>query len=139
MLQDLCGWTESIPADASVLCRRPSNARVVLTRLQFGLDEATAIELAKVQELSADGTAVVLMGDMNEKDEFYCTVAAALPSATFANGGSYSADGCVPPEPTPIDWMVGMGMSFTDFYKDTGKLSHIATDHPIYSVTAVLD
>lgn len=104
-------------------------------------DEAVRREIAAVRQLGADGTPVFLVGDMNAKDAFFCTMAAALPVA-FANGGAHDGTGpagCRPPRPTPIDWIVATGgVSFSGYLSDDSALVDAASDHPAYSVTAML-
>lgn len=101
-------------------------------------DQAVAREVAAIKQLNADGTPVFLVGDMNSKEPFFCTVAAALP-VVFANGGSYAGGRCRPPRPLPIDWIVATkGVSFTGFLRDDSPLVDAASDHPAYSVTAML-
>ncbi|GAB7004189.1 hypothetical protein JCM18899A_16610 [Nocardioides sp. AN3] len=99
---------------------------------------AVAREVAAIRALSADGTPVFLVGDMNSKGAFYCEMSAALP-VVFAAGGSHDAAGCHPPTPTPIDWILATkGVSFTDYLHDDSPLVDAATDHPVNSVTATL-
>jgi hypothetical protein len=101
-------------------------------------DEAVAREVAAVEQLGSDGTPVFLLGDMNSKDAFFCAVGRALP-VVFANGGTVGAGRCRPPRPTPIDWIVATaGVSFSGFLRDDGALVDAASDHPAYSVTALL-
>ncbi|WP_175507494.1 endonuclease/exonuclease/phosphatase family protein [Nocardioides terrae] len=95
-------------------------------------------EVEAIRALSADGTPVFLVGDMNSKRTFFCEMAAALP-VVFAAGGSYGAGGCRPPQPTPIDWILATaGVSFSGYLSDDGPLVDAATDHPVNSVTAML-
>jgi hypothetical protein len=95
-------------------------------------------EIAAIRTLSADGTPVFLVGDMNSKGTFFCEMSAALP-LVFAAGGSRDATGCHPPRPTPIDWIVATaGVAFSGYLADDGPLVDAATDHPVYSVTAML-
>lgn len=64
-------------------------------------DRAEAIELAKINELTADGTPMIVMGDFNEKQEILCRVTAATVLESTIGGGS-----CYPPpQPMRVDWI----------------------------------
>jgi len=102
-------------------------------------EAAVARELAAVAQLSADGTPVVLMGDMNSRDLFYCTVAGSGLGMTFPNPGSGSGAGCTGPTPSTIDWMLGTrSITWSGYVKDRSSLTKLATDHPVYSATATV-
>lgn len=66
-------------------------------------DQATNAEIAKVNELTADGTPLVMTGDFNEKVESFCrfTASTRLDSAV---GGTNSGT-CVPPAHPRVDWI----------------------------------
>jgi len=99
---------------------------------------AVASEVSALKTLSADGTPVFLVGDMNSKDAFYCQMSSALPVA-FAAGGSSGAGGCQPPRPTPIDWILATGnVAFSGYLSDDSALVDKATDHPVNSATVML-
>ena len=101
-------------------------------------NEALRREIAAIERLGADGTPVVFTGDMNSSREFFCTLSAALP-VRFANGGSHAGGRCLPPTPTPIDWIVGTRqVSFTGYVRDRGPLAKYASDHAIYAATAMV-
>jgi hypothetical protein len=78
---------------------------------------------------------VIVTGDMNDREEFYCRV---VPPAGLvaANGGSY-ADGChPPPSPIPVDWVVGSGVTWSGYWRDTSPITARVSDHFIVSATA---
>ncbi|MFT4261853.1 MAG: endonuclease/exonuclease/phosphatase family protein [Nocardioides sp.] len=101
--------------------------------------QAVRRELAAIADLGSDGTPVVLMGDMNSKDEFYCSMVDSGLGLTFPNPGTGSGASCVGPRPTTIDWMVGTKqMTWSGYIKDRSQLTRLATDHPVYSATAVV-
>ena len=70
-------------------------------------DVSTRQEIDLFQRLRDKG-AVLLVGDANEKAEWFCRVTGAT-DARAANGGSHGKRGCRPPEPTSIDWLMGGG------------------------------
>lgn len=86
-------------------------------------------------ELKATGLPVLLTGDMNDREEFYCRVVS--PAGMVApNGGSY-ASGCQPPpSPLPVDWVVGSGVSWSGYWRDTTPVTNRISDHFFISATA---
>jgi hypothetical protein len=95
--------------------------------------QATLVSI--VNQLKSTGLPVLVTGDMNDREEFYCRV---VPPAglTAANGGSY-ADGChPPPSPTPVDWVVGSGVTWSGYWRDTSSTTSRISDHIMVSATA---
>lgn len=91
-----------------------------------------------VKRLKATGLPVLVTGDMNDREKFYCHV---VPRAGLvaANGGSY-AHGCHPPRtPVPVDWVVGSrGTRWTGYWRDTRPVTRRISDHFLVSATAHL-
>ena len=89
-----------------------------------------------VKRLRATGHPVLVTGDMNDREQFYCRVA---PPARLvaANGGSY-ARGCRPPHsPIPVDWVLGgKRTGWTDYWRDTRPVERRISDHFLVSATA---
>jgi len=68
-------------------------------------DSATRKEIRLFKRLRERGPAMIL-GDANERREWFCRVARRA-GARAANGGSYSdRDGCSPPHPMYVDWLM---------------------------------
>jgi len=89
-----------------------------------------------VNDLKATGLPVLVTGDMNDREAFYCQVA---PRAGLVapNGGGYSGGGCQPPpSPLPVDWVIGSGVSWSDYWRDTSPVSRRISDHFFISATA---
>ena len=91
-------------------------------------DSATAAEIALFNRLRASNRPVLVTGDMNEKEEWFCRVATGA-GMVAANGGS-GAGGCsLPPGPLRIDWIMGGGgVDFSGYVQDGASLAGI-TDH----------
>ncbi|MFC5494890.1 endonuclease/exonuclease/phosphatase family protein [Nocardioides caricicola] len=89
-----------------------------------------------VNQLKATGLPVLVTGDMNDRELFYCNVVPAA-GMTAANGGSY-ASGCVPPpSPIPVDWVAGAGsISWSGYWRDTSPITSKISDHFFISATA---
>lgn len=101
-------------------------------------DEALRREIEWVNTLHRDGTPVILMGDMNEREEFWCTIAANAPVVS-ADGSSYSDLGCSLAPNLGIDWIVGTaGFTFSGFTRDRSELAQWASDHPMVTALAQL-
>ncbi|MBE7323484.1 hypothetical protein IEQ44_02300 [Nocardioides sp. Y6] len=91
---------------------------------------------AKVRELRATGLPVLLTGDMNDREQFYCRVVATT-DLTASNGGG---TGCAPPpQPMPVDWVVGAGVSWSNYHRDTTPVDQKTSDHFFISATATVD
>jgi endonuclease/exonuclease/phosphatase family metal-dependent hydrolase len=122
LLQDVAGrriWVISVhnPADT----RGPA---------QQWRDAAVRIEAGLVNRLGADGTPVLLTGDMNDRAPFYCQVTAA--SALHAANGGEPHPTCRPPAPTAIDWILGTPtLAFTGYTSTRSGGLQDASDHPL--------
>jgi hypothetical protein len=82
------------------------------------------------------GLPVLVTGDMNDREEFYCNV---VPQAGLvaSNGGSYSGGCHPPPSPIAVDWVVGgNGVSFSSYWRDTTTETRKISDHYFISATA---
>jgi hypothetical protein len=97
-------------------------------------DKATALEIGLVNRLREETptTPIVLTGDMNEREEYFCKMARRT-TMRAANGGGITADGvCVPPLKMPVDWIFGSPeIGFTQYRALRTELVQKATDHPL--------
>lgn len=95
--------------------------------------QGQAALVALVGDLRASGLPVLLTGDMNDREEFYCNVVA--PAGLLApNGGGA---GCAPPPgPIPVDWVVGAGVSWSGYWRDTSAVTRRISNHFFISATA---
>ena len=91
-------------------------------------DAATTVEIALIKQLHATGLPVIITGDMNEHEEFFCR-AATEARMVAANGGS-GVGGCqLPPPPRRVDWIMGTtDVSFSGYVQD-GASRAAASDH----------
>jgi endonuclease/exonuclease/phosphatase family metal-dependent hydrolase len=72
-------------------------------------DRATRKELALVRRLREVGRPVFVMGDTNERTEFFCR-AARWADLRAANGGASDRTGCRPPDTPILDWIFADGL-----------------------------
>lgn len=89
-----------------------------------------------VNRLKATGLPVLVTGDMNDREAFYCRVAPAA-GLTASNGGSYAGGCAPPPQPLPVDWVLGAGVSsWSNYWRDTTPVDRKVSDHFFISATA---
>jgi hypothetical protein len=99
---------------------------------------ATAIEASLVRGFVSDGYPVVLTGDMNERDSFFCRISTLAP-LRGADGAYRDAGGCHTVSPTPVDWIVGTApVDFSGYLRDTSTTSRRISDHFLIKATATL-
>jgi endonuclease/exonuclease/phosphatase family protein len=93
-------------------------------------DEAVRREVALVNKLHADGTPVVVTGDFNDRDAFFCPFARGA-GVTSADGSRLTSTGCrLAPQPG-VDWIVGTrDTHFADFHRLRRDLVARTSDHP---------
>jgi hypothetical protein len=89
---------------------------------------AIGIEVDLANELSADGTPVVFLGDYNDRAEAFCPLVGQT-DLEAANGGSYSG-GCDTPARMDVDWIFGSGIEWSDFVSASQGITGRVTDHP---------
>jgi endonuclease/exonuclease/phosphatase family metal-dependent hydrolase len=101
-------------------------------------DAATTVEIALINQLKATGLPVLITGDMNEHEEFFCR-AAVEAQMVAANGGS-GVGGCqLPPQPRRVDWIMGTSdIGFSGYVQDGASLA-AASDHYLLYADAALD
>lgn len=102
-------------------------------------DRATEIEIDLVNRLHrSTGLPVIVTGDMNERDEYFCKMTGRAPMVA-ANGGSNVDGVCVAPRPSVIDWIFATrGVTFSDYVRDVSPLVRRASDHPMFAATVLL-
>ena len=99
---------------------------------------AATIEAGLVNRLQSDGTPVVVTGDMNDREEYFCRVG-QLAGLRSADGGYVDGAGCHPPRRMNVDWILGTpDLLFSGFVTDRSPLVRRTTDHPMVRATATL-
>jgi hypothetical protein len=115
----------------------PADIRQFKHQFKFRV-EAEKREVGLFNALEKTGIPVFVTGDMNEREQYFCTVVGST-SLHAAAGGSVTS-GCQPPRPTQIDWILGSkDVAFSDYTIDKSKLVHFTTDHPVVSATVTVD
>ena len=87
------------------------------------------IELAKRK--FREGVPLVITGDMNEREKYFCNMVAKAPMRA-ANGGRNPEDKpCDTPQSMGIDWIFGSRyIGFSQYKKVKSRLVRRTTDHP---------
>lgn len=93
-------------------------------------NEATAEQIAKLQELEKSGLPVYYLGDFNEWKNILCKVLRKTDMNTPI-GGRIKADGtCVAPRVMRVDWIFGSKRTeWRNFHFSKTPMIRLATDH----------
>lgn len=101
-------------------------------------DRALSLEIGLANNLHADGTPVIITGDMNDREEYFCPMTADAPMHA-ANGGS-TGGACAPPSHMDVDWIFGStDLDFANYTSDDSRLVKRTSDHPFVWAEATLD
>lgn len=93
--------------------------------------EAKAAQVALANRLHESGVPLVLTGDMNERESYFCSMTTQAPMKS-ASGGSWGASPCSPPKDVRIDWVFGSNyLKLTNYRVNRGNLVQKITDHPM--------
>lgn len=114
----------------------PADARGPAQRWR---NEAVGREVALVNRLHSDGTPVVVTGDFNDRNAFFCPLASRARVAS-ADGSHLTNTGCTLAPHPGVDWIVGThdDVDFTDFHRLRGGLVSRTSDHPFVWTRAAL-
>ena len=100
-------------------------------RQERSRDRATRREIKLVRHLRSHRRPVFVLGDMNEKREWFCKVVRRT-DLWSANGGSVRHGRCHPPRHTRIDWVMGSGrIRFSQYRHDKGFGVRFSSDHDL--------
>ncbi|GAB2444577.1 hypothetical protein GCM10027062_25660 [Nocardioides hungaricus] len=98
--------------------------------------QGQAALISLVGDLRATGLPVLVTGDMNDREEFYCRVVG--PAGLLASNGGGA--GCAPPPgPIPVDWVVGAGVTWSGYWRDTSAVTRRISNHFFISATASVE
>jgi endonuclease/exonuclease/phosphatase family metal-dependent hydrolase len=88
-----------------------------------------------VNDLKSEGLPVLVTGDMNDREAFYCSVPPRT-GLVASNGGSYGSGCAPPPSPLPVDWVLGIGATWSGYWRDTTPVTQRISDHYFISALA---
>jgi hypothetical protein len=89
---------------------------------------AIGIEVSLANELSADGTPVVFLGDYNDREAAFCPLTGDTPLVAAAGGSN--TGGCDLPSHPGIDWIFGSDVQFSGYVSTRAGVVPRTTDHP---------
>jgi len=94
-------------------------------------NQAVRREVALVNRLNAHGTPVVVTGDFNDREAFFCPLAHGA-GVTSADGSRLTRNGCSVARHAGVDWIVGTrkDLSFSNFHRVRGRMVARTSDHP---------
>jgi hypothetical protein len=91
---------------------------------------ATSMEASLARSLTADGTPMIVTGDMNDREPFACPFASG--TGMHSADGAYYAGGCHMPQHSNVDWIFGStGLDFFSFVTDRSSQTRRISDHPM--------
>lgn len=94
-------------------------------------DMARHREIRFARRLQGKGLPLILTGDMNEQEHYFCAMTAHAPMKAANGGGRTKKGRCVPPRSSGIDWIFGSRrVRFTEFYKVPRDKTFHVSDHP---------
>ena len=98
--------------------------------------KAVSIEGAITNQLAAANIPVILTGDANDREQFFCQIT-GYGVLQSSSGGS-NIGGCRPPGHMSVDWVMGSkrNIVFTTHQQDDSANVDYASDHPIIVATA---
>lgn len=102
-------------------------------------DRALTRQIKLLQRFRSTGRSVLVLGDLNEREEAFCKVVGRT-DLVAANGGWVSRRRCNPPDGgLRVDWIFGRGLlEFSDYVADGGRLVDRASDHRLIRATVTL-
>jgi hypothetical protein len=92
---------------------------------------ATTIEIDLVNELHQSEFPVVLLGDMNEREYYFCRMTGEAPMKA-ARGGTNSDGVCDAQRPVSVSWIFGSKrLGFSNYVEDESARERMITDHRV--------
>ena len=100
---------------------------------------ATTIEIDLMNELRGDGLPIVLLGDMNAREHYFCRMTGEAPMKA-ARGGSNRNGVCDADNPRSVSWIFGVrGLRFDNYREAESRLVQRITDHRVLFSDVTVD
>lgn len=94
-------------------------------------DKARRKQIALAKRKFDQGVPLIITGDMNERDKYFCNMVGKAPMRAANGGKNPKNKPCDTPVPMGIDWIFGTRyIEFTQYSKVESKLVRRTTDHP---------
>ena len=95
-------------------------------------DQARALEIELANRLWETGVPLILTGDMNERETYFCPMTSQAPMKSAAGGSYGTGSSCTPPDDMRIDQIFGSPyLQFTNYKVAESRLIRKTTDHPL--------
>ena len=102
-------------------------------------DQARRKQIALAKRIGRTGVPLVITGDMNEREKYFCNMVAQAPMRAANGGRNPKGKPCDPPRPMGIDWIFGSRyMKFHGYEKAQTRLVRKTTDHPFIVARATV-
>ena len=100
-------------------------------------DQAVTRQIGLARTLRANGTPVVMTGDMNDRERYFCPMT-TTGQMHSASGGSVGAP-CAPPARMNVDWIMGSSaVTFANYTNIAGGVVARISDHPFFWADATV-
>lgn len=100
---------------------------------------ATTIEIDLINTLHADRLPIVLLGDMNEREYYFCRMTGEAPMKAARGGYNRNGD-CNAENPRSVSWIFGSKrLSFDNYREAEGSLVQRITDHRVLFSDVTID
>lgn len=133
----MSGWR---PQPVVRLKNTASGAQLYLINVHFSpgsqqddRQKAMDILVAEIKTLRKDGLPILLTGDFNEKSWVFCQITGRT-DLRAAKGGSNDGT-CEPPSGMRVDWIFGVGGSWSSYHLVDGAEVRRTTDHALQYAT----
>jgi endonuclease/exonuclease/phosphatase family metal-dependent hydrolase len=102
-------------------------------------DQARRKQIALANRIAETGIPLVLTGDMNEREKYFCNMVARAPMRAANGGSNREGEPCDTPPYMGIDWIFGSrAVSFEDYRRVVTPLVDKTTDHPFLVTRAII-
>jgi hypothetical protein len=102
-------------------------------------DKARRKQIALARRKFAEGVPLIITGDMNEREKYFCNMVAKAPMRAANGGKNPKNKPCDTPEPMGIDWIFGSRyINFSQYRKLESRLVRRTTDHPFVVTRAAI-
>ncbi len=102
-------------------------------------DKARRIQIALAKRKFDEGVPLIITGDMNEREKYFCNMVGKAPMRAAQGGKNPKGKPCDTPSPIGIDWIFGSRyINFTQYKKHESKLVRKTTDHPFVVTRAII-
>lgn len=117
------------------------NAPGRFAQAQRHRNAALSQQVALTKRLLKQGIPVILTGDMNDREKYFCPYTARTPMHAAAGGSNTKRRGCQPPPGriARVDWIFGSrDVAFSRYRFVMSPLVRRTTDHPLVMARATL-